>query len=142
MEGPLLRELNEGIAQFVKEFEQFNIDFEANGPMVEGISAKEASDRVFLFQGQFDELWRKYEMYNSGEKLFGLPITDYPLLHQRKREFNYLNRLYSLYIQVLKTIADYYEMPWSEVDIEKISTELADFQVRYVCIDCTMFYGK
>ncbi|XP_039952580.1 dynein heavy chain 8, axonemal [Bactrocera tryoni] len=130
MEGPLLRELNEGIAQFVKEFEQFNIDFEANGPMVEGISAKEASDRVFLFQGQFDELWRKYEMYNSGEKLFGLPITDYPLLHQRKREFNYLNRLYSLYIQVLKTIADYYEMPWSEVDIEKISAELADFQVR------------
>ncbi|XP_036329883.1 dynein heavy chain 8, axonemal-like [Rhagoletis pomonella] len=130
MEGPLLRELNEGIAQFVKAFEQFNIDFEANGPMVEGISAKEASDRVFLFQGQFDELWRKYEMYNSGEKLFGLPITDYPLLHQRKREFNYLNRLYLLYIQVLKTIADYYEMPWSEVDIEKISAELADFQVR------------
>uniref|UniRef100_A0A1I8M6Y8 AAA+ ATPase domain-containing protein n=1 Tax=Musca domestica TaxID=7370 RepID=A0A1I8M6Y8_MUSDO len=130
MEGPLLTELTNGIAEFVQEFEQFNIDFEANGPMVDGISAKEASDRVFLFQNRFDELWRKYEMYNSGEKLFGLPVTDYPLLHQRKREFNYLNRLYSLYIQVLKTIADYYEMPWSEVDIEKISTDLADFQVR------------
>ncbi|XP_037951167.1 dynein heavy chain 8, axonemal [Teleopsis dalmanni] len=130
MEGPLLKELNEGIAIFVQEFDQFNIDFELNGPMVEGISAKEASDRVFIFQNRFDELWRKYEMYSSGEKLFGLPITEYPLLHQRKREFNYLNRLYSLYIQVLKTISDYYELPWSEVDIEKISAELADFQVR------------
>ncbi|TMW45046.1 hypothetical protein DOY81_009872 [Sarcophaga bullata] len=130
MEGPLLKELTDGIAQFVQEFDQFNLDFDANGPMVEGISAKEASDRVFLFQNRFDELWRKYEMYSSGEKLFGLPITDYPVLHQRKREFNYLNRLYSLYIQVLKTISDYYEMPWADVDIEKISSELADFQVR------------
>lgn len=130
MEGPLLHELNDGIASFVDELDKFNEDFEANGPMVEGISAKEASDRVFLFQNRFDELWRKYEMYSSGEKLFGLPITEYPLLHQRKREFGYLNRLYSLYIQVLKTISDYYEMPWAEVDIERISSELADFQVR------------
>ncbi|KAI8124809.1 axonemal, Dynein heavy chain 8 [Lucilia cuprina] len=112
MEGPLLKELNDGIALFVQEFDQFNADFEANGPMVEGISAKEASDPEYI------------------EKLFGLPITEYPLLHQRKREFNYLNRLYSLYIQVLKTISDYYEMSWVEVDIEKISSELADFQVR------------
>ncbi|XP_026846872.1 dynein heavy chain 8, axonemal [Drosophila persimilis] len=130
MEEPLLRELNDGISTFVQEFDEFNRDFEANGPMVEGISAKEASDRVFLFQNRFDELWRKYEMYSSGEKLFGLPITEYPLLHQRKREFNYLNRLYSLYIQVLKTISDYYEMPWADVNIEKISAELADFQLR------------
>uniref|UniRef100_A0A1A9WR67 AAA+ ATPase domain-containing protein n=1 Tax=Glossina brevipalpis TaxID=37001 RepID=A0A1A9WR67_9MUSC len=130
MEGPLLQELNDGIATFVMELDEFNEDFVANGPMVEGISAKEASDRVFLFQNRFDELWRKYEMYSSGEKLFGLPITEYPILQQRKREFGYLNRLYSLYIQVLKTISDYYEMPWAEVDIERISTELADFQVR------------
>lgn len=130
MEEPLLRELNEGISIFVQEFDEFNRNFEANGPMVEGISAKEASERVFLFQNRFDELWRKFEMYSSGEKLFGLPITDYPLLHQRKREFNYLNRLYSLYIQVLKSISDYYEMPWSDVDIEKITIELADFQLR------------
>lgn len=29
-----------------------------------------------LFQGRFDELWRKYEMYESGEKLFGMPVTE------------------------------------------------------------------
>ncbi|XP_013102946.2 dynein axonemal heavy chain 8 [Stomoxys calcitrans] len=130
MEGPLLEELTHGIDTFVEEFAQFNDDYEANGPMVDGITAKEASNRVFIFQNRFDELWLKYEMYNSGEKLFGLPVSEYPLLHQRKREFNYLNRLYSLFIEVLKSIADYYEMPWAEVDIEKISNELADFQVR------------
>ncbi|KAL7724768.1 hypothetical protein ACLKA6_008645 [Drosophila palustris] len=46
MEEPLLRELNEGISIFVQEFDEFNRNFEANGPMVDGISAKEAKDWV------------------------------------------------------------------------------------------------
>lgn len=125
-----MKELEEGISQFEKDLEEFNIDFDNQGPMVPDISAKEASDRVFLFQTKFDELWRKFEMYTSGQKLFGIPVVDYPILHQRKKEFNYLSRLYGLYIQVLKTIEDYFELPWSEVDMEKITAELGDFQLR------------
>lgn len=50
--------------------------------MTPGLSPREASDRLFAFQNQFDILFRKYNAYTGGEELFGLPVTQYPeLLH-------------------------------------------------------------
>lgn len=96
--------------------------------MVEGIAPKEASERVSIFQTQFDELWRKYQIYSDGEELFGLPVTDYNELSRIKKEFNLLQKLYGLYNQVMDCIDGYYDILWSEVDIEKINNELMDFQ--------------
>lgn len=132
MEQPLLYELTTGISEFTDAIDEFNKNFDENGPMIEGISAKEASDRAFLFNNQFEDLWRRFEMYSNGEKLFGLPITDYPVLHKRKKEFNLLNKLYSLYLEVLKTIDGYLEIPWAEVEIEQIVAEVAEYQLRFV----------
>ncbi|XP_055386175.1 dynein axonemal heavy chain 8 [Condylostylus longicornis] len=130
MSSILQVELETGIATFAAELNQFNEDYENKGPMIPGLTAKEASDRTFSFQARFDDLYRKFEMYASGEKLFGLPESSYPVLEIKKREFNYLTKLYSLYLSVLKTIDDYYEMRWTAVDIEAMTTELADFQLR------------
>lgn len=69
-------------------------------------------------------------MYERGEKLFGLKVTEYPIMHQRKKEFNLLNKLYSLYLQVLKKVDGYLEMPWYSFNINEINTELVDFQMR------------
>lgn len=69
-------------------------------------------------------------MYESGEKLFGLKVTNYPILHQRKKEFNLLSKLYSLYLLVLKKVDGYLENPWFSVNIDEINTELSDFQLR------------
>lgn len=46
MQSPLLLELNTGISTFHAELEAFANDYETKGPMVQGITAKEASDRV------------------------------------------------------------------------------------------------
>lgn len=43
----LFHELTQGISGFPAEIEQFNIEFETRGPMVDGLPAKEASDRVW-----------------------------------------------------------------------------------------------
>lgn len=88
--------------------------------------------RVLLFQARFDELWRKYEVYSSGEKLFGLQVKEYPVLEERKKQFNLLQRLYGLYLVVIKAIDGYFELAWSEVDIEVIMAELQEFQNKYV----------
>ena len=40
------------------------------GPGVDGISPREASDRLSMFQARFDELWRKYITYSGVLKLF------------------------------------------------------------------------
>lgn len=69
-------------------------------------------------------------MYESGEKLFGLEVQEYPILDKRKKEFVLLSKLYSLYLRVMKGIDDYYDIVWSEVDIEKINTELSEFQKK------------
>ncbi|XP_072395911.1 dynein axonemal heavy chain 8 [Diabrotica undecimpunctata] len=130
VQGPLLEELTAGVAKFRVEVEQFDIDFEERGPMIPGLAAREASDRVLAFQDRFDELWRKFEMYSSGERLFGLEVNDYPILHKRKKEFNLLNKLYGLYLAVNHSIDGYFDIPWSDVDIEVIFAELQDFQNR------------
>ncbi|XP_044272703.1 dynein axonemal heavy chain 8 [Tribolium madens] len=130
VQGPLLQELTEGVSNFREEVEAFDRDFELNGPMIPGLSAREASDRVLAFQDRFDELWRKFEMYSSGEKLFGLEVNDYPILHKRKKEFNLLNKLYGLYLAVNHSIDGYFDILWTDVDTETIFAELTEFQNR------------
>ncbi|XP_060520516.1 dynein axonemal heavy chain 8 isoform X2 [Cylas formicarius] len=130
VQGPLLEELTAGVEQFQVDVEVFDKDFEEKGPLIPGLSAREASDRVLAFQDRFDELWRKYEMYSSGERLFGLPVNDYPILHKRKKEFVLLNKLYGLYLAVNHSIDGYYDILWSDLDIEAIFGELQEFQNR------------
>ncbi|CAB3221710.1 unnamed protein product [Arctia plantaginis] len=130
MQGPLQRELTEGVRTFLQDVLKFDADYDAFGPLTPGLSAREASDRVIMFQSRFDELWRRFEMYANGERLFGMEVKDYPILHQKKKEFNLLSKLYSLYLLVMNSIDGYFETPWVEIDIELIVSQLADFDIR------------
>lgn len=98
--------------------------------MVPNIPPQEASNRLQIFQANFDDLWRKFVTYSSGEQLFGLPVTDYEVLHKVRKELNLLQKLYGLYDTVMGNISGYYEILWGDVDIEKINAELQDFQNR------------
>jgi len=104
------------------------------GPMVEGIPPREASDRLNIFQSKFDELWRKFQTYSDGEDLFGLAVTDYSDLQRIRKELNLAQKLYGLYNAVMDSVDGYYDILWSEVDIEKINNELLDFQNKFVII--------
>ncbi|XP_061708954.1 dynein axonemal heavy chain 8 [Cydia pomonella] len=130
MQGPLQKELTSGVSTFMQEVLKFDADYDAFGPMTPGLTAREASDRVILFQSRFDELWRRFEMYSSGEKLFGMEVKDYPILHEKKKQFNLLNKLYSLYLSVMNSIDGYFETPWIAIDIETIINQLAEFDKR------------
>ena len=96
--------------------------------MAEGKTPREASELVNIYQTQFDELWRKYQIYSNGEELFGLPVTNYDELERIRKEFNLLQKLYGLFNTVMDSIDGYYDILWAEVDIEKINNELLDFQ--------------
>lgn len=41
-----------------------------------------------------------------------------------------LQKLYGLYNTVMDNVDSYYDILWTEVDTEKINTELLDFQNR------------
>lgn len=95
-----------------------------------GIQKKHIFWQVFQFEERFQNLWIQFDTYATGEKLFGLPITDYPILHQRKKEFVLLLKLYSLYLTVLETIDGYNDEKWSDINIENIGAEIMDYQLR------------
>ncbi len=96
--------------------------------MEDGIPPREASDRLTIFQTKFDELYRKYNTYHGGEELFGLPVTDYPDLQRIKKELTLLQKLYQLYNSVLETVNGYFDIAWTDIDIEAINQQLLDFQ--------------
>ncbi|KAK3724620.1 hypothetical protein RRG08_041104 [Elysia crispata] len=119
-----------GVEQFIIDNNEFVSSYDTSGPMEDGIPPREASDRLNIYQARFDELYRKYVTYSGGEELFGLAVTDYPDLQRIKKELNLLQKLYQLYNAVLENVNGYYDIPWSDIDIEKINSELLDFQNR------------
>ena len=106
-----------------------------DGPMVPGVPPREASDKLIIYQNIFDTLIRKYTTYTGGEELFGLQVTEYPRLLQIKKELVLLQKLYGLYNNVIDTVNGYYDIPWQDVNIDKINTELQEFQNRWVYLD-------
>ena len=122
--------LVENVTTFVEDVNSFTGDYDAGGPMVSGVAPREASERLQVFQAQFDELYRRFVTYHDGEDLFGLPVTDYPTLMRIKKELSLLQKLYGLYNAVMDSIDGYYDIAWSELDTEKINNELLDFQNR------------
>ncbi|XP_034335195.2 dynein axonemal heavy chain 5 isoform X1 [Magallana gigas] len=116
-----------GVEQFKKDNDVFVGDYDSKGPMEDGIHPREASDRLNIYQARFDELWRKYTTYSGGEELFGLTVTQYPELQKIRKELNLLQKLYQLYNIVLENVNGYQDIPWVEIDIEKINNELLDF---------------
>uniref|UniRef100_A0A8C3Y604 Dynein, axonemal, heavy chain 5 n=1 Tax=Catharus ustulatus TaxID=91951 RepID=A0A8C3Y604_CATUS len=126
MKADLLR----GVQKFQMDTAGFYKAYDEKGPNKDNIPPHEASDRLQIFQAKFDELWRKYLSLSAGEELFGLPITEYPELHKIKRELSLLQKLYSLYDAVTSSIDRYNEMLWNDLNIEKINSELLDFQSK------------
>ena len=116
----------------VKEFKidvaKFREDFDANGPMVQGISPQEAMERLKRFEDEFAMRDRKRELYQSGEVLFALPGTEYPDLERTKKELSLLSRLYGLYRDVNTRIVDWNGLLWEELrrseTVDSITSEM------------------
>ncbi|WAR12300.1 DYH5-like protein [Mya arenaria] len=116
------------VKEFITDCDTFYNEYNEDGPMVPGVAPREASDRLVICQNQFDILYKKYMTYTGGEELFGLPVTEYPELLKIKKELNLLQKLYGLYNTVIDTVHGYYDILWTEINIEKINNELIEFQ--------------
>ena len=128
---PTLRgDLISQVAQFKIDAEDYVIEYNTMGPMVEGIVPKEASSRLIQFSTRFEAVWARFITYSGGEELFGLTVTDYPDVQRIKKELGLLQKLYSLYNSVINAVQGYYDIVWNEVDIEAINAEIVDFQNR------------
>ncbi|XP_045906997.1 dynein axonemal heavy chain 8-like isoform X1 [Micropterus dolomieu] len=130
MQPKFRQNLLECVAIFQNDVDTFMRKYDLEGPMVDGIAPQEASRRLQICQARFEELWRNFNTYTSGEQLLGLPITEYDCLQKKKKELDLLQKLYGLYDAVMNKIRGYYGILWTDVDIEKINAELLEFQNR------------
>jgi len=130
--------LIKGIKALVIDVKEFRHNFETKGPTVAGLEPREALNRLRMFSDEYSVRKRKYDSYFSGETLFGLPHTQYPLLVKTANEIELLDKLYSLYSKVKDTIAKWREIPWSEIvnEIEKMVENIDQFGR-----DCTKLPG-
>lgn len=124
------KKLFEAIAKFKNDLANYYAKYVKSGPMVEGLAAQNASDRLVIFQDEFDELWERYVMFNAAEKLFGIIPTEYPDLMKLHRELSLLQKLYGLYNDVMRAVNGYYDIKWGDLKIPKIYVEIHEFQSR------------
>ncbi|KAM4041697.1 dynein axonemal heavy chain 8 [Anomaloglossus baeobatrachus] len=126
----LISQLARSVAILQRDVLAYDTEYNQEGPVVPGISSQEASARLQIFQTRYNELWRRCVTYSSGERLCGLPVTEYHILHTRRKELGRLQKLYGLYEVVMTSISGYNETVWSEVDVQSIAAELKDFQEK------------
>ncbi|KAG8470448.1 hypothetical protein KFE25_008869 [Diacronema lutheri] len=131
MQAPFKKNLVRNVKLFVVDVFQFRNDFEATGPGVPGVAPQEAEERLRRYQRLFEERERKWDAYEAGERLFGLPVTEYPELVKTKQELQLLEKLYNLYGAVISTVGDYNEMLWADVpaNLSAMVAKISDFQL-------------
>jgi len=82
--------LIKGIKALVIDVKEFRHNFETKGPTVAGLEPREALNRLRMFSDEYSIRKRKFDSYFSGETLFGLPHTQYPLLVKTASEIELL----------------------------------------------------
>jgi dynein heavy chain len=121
-------ELLNNVEVFVDDVKNFRDDFIQNGPMEEGITPAEASERMRKYKFLYMERERKWRQYADGEALFGMPKTQYMEMDVTRKELELLDKLYTLYINVMQTIGEYRVRPWVEATLEmNAMTEQVNF---------------
>ncbi|XP_016518823.1 dynein heavy chain 8, axonemal [Poecilia formosa] len=130
MQPNFKQDLLECVTVFKEDVGTYMVEFDHDGPLVQGIAPQVASQRLQAFQARFEDLWKNFTTYTSAEQLLGLPVTQYDSLLLKKKELDLLQKLYGLYDAVMSKIDGYYKILWTSLDIEKINAELLDFQNR------------
>lgn len=112
------KDLIQKVNFLVDDVTTFRADFVENGPGVPGIEPKVALYRLKMFQEEFLIRDRKFNSYNGGEILFGLPNQQYPELEETKKQIELFDKLYNLYSKVKDTLGKWKDIQWLEVKEE------------------------
>ena len=122
----------------VDDVTTFRTDFVENGPGVPGIEPKVALYRLKMFQEEYLIRERKFNSYNGGEILFGLPNQQYPELEETKKQIELFDKLYNLYSKVKDTLARWKDIVWTDI-VEEIGNMTE--QIEQFSKDCAKLPG-
>ena len=132
------KDLIQKVNFLVDDVTSFRGDFVENGPGVPGIEPKVALYRLKMFQEEYLIRERKFNSYNGGEVLFGLPNQQYPELEETKKQIELFDKLYNLYSKVKDTLSRWKDIQWTEI-IEEIKNMTE--QIEQFSKDCAKLPG-
>ena len=127
------KELIVSVRSLIVSVADFRKDYDKSGPMVIGISPKDAQERLRSFKEKYGIQERTRNTNYAGEVLFNLPHQKYVDLDLIKKELELLDMLYNLYDKVNQDVAKWKEMAWSDA-VEKMN-EMTD-QVENFANQC------
>jgi dynein heavy chain len=112
---------------------QFQQAFDETGPLVKGLEAHEALDRLNRMKGGLLARQQKFESYRGGETLFALEHQQYPELEQTAIKMKLASLLFDLYRDVDATIDDWNSMMWPAVisNISEMREKMDSYEARY-----------
>ncbi|OHT04931.1 Dynein heavy chain family protein [Tritrichomonas foetus] len=120
----------EGMDQFLTEFQAFLKSYHEEGPMAPGLTPSEASEKLKIFQHQFDNFQKRWTTYSGGQELFGLQRTELPELADLSKQLKFLNQLYGLYNEVNSYTRSIRDVLWVNVKFSEIETVMSEFQQK------------
>jgi dynein heavy chain, axonemal len=85
------------------------------GPTRDGIKPADAMEALKSFEEEYNLRHHRRNLYCTGERLFGLPETEYPELDRIGKELKLLRKLYDLYREVNDSFRSYSTILWSQV---------------------------
>ncbi|OHT09327.1 Dynein heavy chain family protein [Tritrichomonas foetus] len=120
----------EGMEQFLVDFQLFLKQYHNEGPMSPGLSPSDASERLKIFQHQFDNIQKRWTTFSGGQELFGLPRTELPELADLSKQLRCLNQLYGLYNEVNSYTRGIRDVLWVDVKFNEIEPTMTEFQSK------------
>ena len=133
LQEPFRKSLLKNIKIFQKDVVDFNESYLNEGPFACDITKpSDAMVKLNKFEREFDTLFRKFELYQSGETLFGLKKTKYDTIHKIKDELILLRQLYDVYGSVIDTMDEYRNISWTQVmsSIEKMRNSAELYEAK------------
>lgn len=132
LQADFRKELFRNVRTFRQDVRAFRQDFDRNGPMRDGVTPDEAIECLRRYDEEFQMRERKRELYQGGEKLFAVPMTEYPDLDKTRKELGLLNKLYGLYRDVMDKKREWDTIMWVDAsqNIESMTGEMEGFEAR------------
>ena len=115
VQGIYKKQLVNDIKEFTYDIRQLRKDFEANGPLLPGIKATVAVEKLKKYKQELASREHKMDVYRAGEELFALRATRFTEVTKTKKDILLVDQLYSLWIDVQASVKAWSGLMWNDV---------------------------
>ncbi|KAH7817501.1 dynein haevy chain 5, inner dynein arm 1 alpha [Monocercomonoides exilis] len=113
------------LEEFAKGFEQAALQFTR-----EGADLDAAAEEVANFQQKLMNFKAEREQLLEAERMFDLPMSQYPVMKEMELRLAGLNRIYDLHKEVKQSIDQWSGIRWEDLHIDELTQSIDAYKLR------------